>query len=420
MKSVTLYADNLKGSKKVWKCWIEKDGITVASQWGAVGGKMQSTRDTQRKNAFRSAAEVAVEEFDRRVKRKLRAGYVLEQVQTTGVVATRTTPLNFNRLPRTFAPAKPIRELPMDEAVRLETEGKLIKQRKRDGMRHYIVSGDDGQVRVFSRGLDDMTDHFSRLTQELRLPARTILDAEFVVETANGQDDFIAVSEICRSKAPRAKQTMVYHEQQGKTMFFVVFDILYYQAEPIWTVDYKTRLMLVNAALEDAHQLRGRTQFNHVVPVPVLTKSLMDCLRRVEKLKWEGLVLWRSDQATQVRMNRSPARCNCYKMKPMREDDFVATGFELGKGKNANVVGALKLAYYGGHGPGPVHKGLVLTPVGNVGTGLNDATRKEALTWQYPCVVQVEYERMSDTGLRFPAFKRKRPDKKPQECVIQG
>jgi hypothetical protein len=73
---------------------------------------------------------------------------------------------------------------------------------------------------------------------------------------------------------------------------------------------------------------------------------LTDAIAMVDDRGWEGLVLWNSSEGTVIQMNGKPKRTNCYKLKPVQEDDFVAVGYELGKGRNSNVVGNLKLAQY--------------------------------------------------------------------------
>jgi ATP-dependent DNA ligase len=168
---------------------------------------------------------------------------------------------------------------------------------------------------------------------------------------------------------------------------------------------------------------------------PTRLATLSEAIDLVKKHKWEGLVLWRKDQATVVHVNGSPARCNCWKLKPVGEEDVVATGYELGKGKNAKVVGKFRIATYqppseptgtdmlmrradpqtrswkDGHGGGGSFK-----PMGKCGTGLSDKLRTEALKWKYPCVIQIEYDQKSEKGFRFPVFIRKRDDKKVSDC----
>jgi len=420
---VSFFSRTTSGQVKTWSCWIEEDDITVTSSWGIKGGKMQMTRDTMTSRgkkgtlAYKSPKVVALEEHVRQVKKKVRAGYVEAETRTQAVQLEKLkSGLDFDHLPRSFAPAKPIREISPAEADRLDREGKLAIQRKRDGMRHYIVAGKNGRIRVYSRGMDDLTAYFERFTQELTLPPGTILDAEFVVSTYKGVDDFKAVSEIVRSKPDRAKRTMVTHELNRRDIRFMVFDLLFYDRLPTWQLPFEQRRNALVIALEKAHEGRkGWTQFCHVIPMWQSSKSLAHNIKKVHSKGWEGLVLWRKDQATQVHLNGSPKRCNCYKFKPMREGDFVATDFEYGKGRNSKVVGALNLSAYDKTG---IRNSVHLVSLGNVGTGFDDVTRKAALKWTYPCVVEVKYEKMSETGLRFPSFLRKRDDKKPRECIL--
>jgi len=379
---------------------------------------MQFTSDTLKPTLRKTAKQMAHEEYDRQVKKKQKAGYVEAAERTEAVQLEKMkSGLDFDHLPKAFAPAKPIREISHENATRWDRAGLLIKQRKRDGMRHYIVAGKDGQLRAYSRGMDDMTAHFERLIQDLSLPPGTILDAEFVVTTRLGQDDFKAVSEICRSKPDRAKRTMVGKEHNGSVVQFVVFDLLFYDRLPTWQLPYAQRYTSLLEAMEKARPKTRMVEFSHVVVMPTLTMPLKQAITRVHKRKWEGLVLWRKDQATQVHLNRSPKRCNCYKFKPMREGDFIALGFEFGKGRNGKVMGALNLALYTPRQPGV---GKKWKHFGNVGTGFSDQQRVEALRWRFPCVVEVRYEKMSDKGLRFPSFLRLRPDMDPKECVFNG
>lgn len=428
-RRVTFFSRTTSGAVKTWSCWIEADGVTVTSEWGIKNGKMQRTSDTLKRTGRKTAVTMAEEEYARQIQKKQRAGYVEAEARAHAVQLEKLkTDLDFNRLPRTFAPAKPIREIALADALTLERQRKLYIQRKRDGMRHYIVAGLDGRIRVFSRGMDDKSEHYARFTQELTLPPGTILDAEFVVQRPDGSDDFKSVSEICRALPERAKRTMVQKEHDGCVLKFVVFDLLFYDRLPTWQLPYSKRYAsLIEALIPADGKKKGRTEFSHVTIMPLLEIPLREAIRRMQKHTWEGLVLWRSDQATQVHMNRSPKRCNCYKFKPMREGDFIATGFDFGKGRHSKVVGALHLALYDPKAS-PIavsmisgRKGNVRLwkRMGNVGTGFSDVQRREALKWIYPCVVEVQYEKMSDTGLRFPSFLRQRLDKRPKECRVE-
>jgi ATP-dependent DNA ligase len=404
---VTFVSHTTRGQVKIWACWIEGDGITVSSTWGIKGGKMQFTSDTMsprgRKGtaAFKSAQQVAQEEHKRQVEKKLKAGYVKTEEEISKIVLDDVkVDLDFDHLPKSFAPAKPIREIDEQQAIEWDKQGLLLKQRKRDGMRHYLVRGKSG-LKIYSRGIDDMTEHFFDLVPDLDdIKEGTIIDAEFIVERGGEcRDDFIAVSQICRSLPDRARKTIRSLENEGASCRFKAFDLLFYNGLPIWQLPYRERYNALFEILNDEASYR-------VSPVDNLKDPLDQLRKKVRKEKWEGLVLWRKDLSTVVHMNRSPKRTNCYKDKPLQEDDFIATRYEFGKGRNSKVVGKICISgRYDGR----------IIPLGKVGTGLTDKTREEALKWKYPCVIAVKYEKMSSTGLRHPVFLKKHEDKKVSE-----
>ncbi len=404
----TLYQQSQTGAIKQWSCWIEPDGITVSSEWGTKGGKLQTTSDKMlsrgKKNtaAYKAPAEVALEEFARQVEGKLRAGYVTSVSKTEQVKIK--TDVDFDNLPRSFAPAKPIKEIDLQTAVEWDVAGLLSKQRKRDGMRHYIVAGTAGHIRVYSRGMEDMTEHFIELLYDLELPEGTILDCEFVVENEEGEDQFRTVSSIIRSHSPKAKVEMAAAIKKGLKFYFVAFDLLFYDCKPVYTLPYSNRYLALQDALAKAHA------GDSIRIVPEINRPLSQIVSMMKKQGWEGLVLWRKDQATIVHMNRSPKRVNCYKFKLLTEDDFIVTGFERGTGKHQGAVGAFNLAQIDSKGD--------LHSLGKVGTGLDDDTRIKAVAWVLPCVIQVNFDSRSDTGLRNPRFVRKRDDKQPHECLL--
>lgn len=407
MKRITLYNRKSKGAIKVWHC--EVSGHTVTSRWGQLDGVMQTSTDvlkpigTVERGNYKSAEIAAVEEFERRIEGKKRAGYVVDLSGVRAEVTLGDSGLDFDHLPKSFAPAKPITSVDEDEAGEWDAKGLLCTQRKHDGMRHYLVQGKDG-LRVYSRGMDDMTETFQPLIHRWKLPVGTILDAEFVVIDEDNHDDFKTVSSICRS-LPAAAHKVIAPLLRNPDVHvgFMVFDVLFAEGKPVYKEDYKTRLFKARDILS-VH--RPIVYGKHIWITHPLS-SFHEGIKLVKKNGWEGLVLWRLDQPTVVQMNRTPKRTNCYKFKILLEDDFVATGYDLGTGQHAKRVGALNIAQY---------KGGKLVPLGNVGSGFDTQTREEALTWEYPCVVQLKFAERSETGLRFPVFMRKRDDKRPKEC----
>lgn len=400
MMKTTLYHRRVDGSVKVWTTWLR--GTTIVTRWGQQGGKMSETSDIIKGTKRQSARVRAQARFNKRIQNRIRKGYVTHLSNVVADVQVAT--LNFDNLPRSFAPAKPIKQISNTEMHRIHTNGNLMIQRKRDGMRHFIVCDTQGQVRVYSSGKADVTDHLRPLVKELedRLPPRSILDAELVVtlDDYDESDGFREVSTIARSNPDRARRQIAAIQKAGHTVQLIVFDMLYWNGKEVWREQYSKRWMRLEC-------LR-RNKF--VVRMPFLDVKTPDEARAlVKKRKWEGLVVWDLSKSTMVRMNGSPCRVNCWKDKLVCEDDVIATGYELGKGRNREVVGKLRIAVRGPQGL------TSYVPMGKCGTGLDDKTREDALSWKYPCVIQIEYDKRSEKGFRFPVFIRKRDDKKVTE-----
>ncbi len=415
-QKVTLYHRKAKGAVKIWSCWIR--GCWIYSEWGQQGGRMNRTKEViAHGRRSLSAQEVAQEVFDRKVKKRRKRGYVDSLTDVVRDIRVDDDELNFDRLPKSFAPAKPIKSIELDTARELDVTDKLFIQRKRDGMRHYLVSDTQGRLRIYSSGKDDMTEHLMPLIKDLRLPPRTILDVELVATRhATQADEFLIVSGIARSLPERARRMIHEAEKNDIRIQLMAFDLLWWDGEAVYRRKYQHRYRQVQdavdyamSALEDA-TLEG---YPPIMRMPLVSKSptrlctIDEARAMVKKFKWEGLVLWRKDQATVVQVNGTPKRVNCWKDKPVTEEDVIATGYELGKGKYRNAVGKFNVA---------CRVGTTLVAMGNCGTGLDDQTRADALGWTYPCVIQIEYDQKSDKGFRFPVFIRKRDDKKPTEC----
>jgi ATP-dependent DNA ligase len=411
MKTITLYHRKVKGKVKVWKCWVR--GRWVYSEWGQQDGEMQTTKEIATAKGSGTHEEAALRRFDRKVELRRRRGYVDTVAAVVEEVVVHDDTIDFDRLPRSFAPAKPVKKIDLRMAEKWDQQDLLFIQRKRDGMRHRLVADTKGELRIYSSSNDDVTEHLQPLLRGLKLPPRTILDVELAV-TEPGPDEcdgFLIVSGIARSLPDRARKQIALAEKMGAQVRLWAFDLLYLDGVPVYRSPYEQRHMVLTGLL-----LKQKTQSVLVMP-NLVEKSLGRAIEMVKKKKWEGLVIWRKDQATVVQVNGSPKRVNCYKVKFEKEEDVIATGFQLGKGKNADVVGKFEIALWDGD-RGPRVHGRVLTPMGRCGTGLDDATREEALKWTYPCVIQIRYDVRTKKGFRFPVFVRRRIDKKVAECVF--
>jgi ATP-dependent DNA ligase len=421
MKSIELFHRKTSGAVKVWRCAVQ--GSSVTSEWGQLGGQFNKTVENVGAKGGMTAPQRAVALYEKKVDRRRRKGYVAHASRIVDTVEVGNSSIDFDKpLPRSFAPGKPIKTYDPTEIALWEAEGKLLIQRKRDGMRHYLVSDSNSHLKIYSSGKDDMTEHLMPLIVDIKLPPRTILDVELVV-TEPGKlerDGFLIVSGIARSKPERARTQIALAQGMSAKVQLFAFDLLWEHGVPIYRRKYEERYRRLAQVVEYADQAtEGRT----LVRMPLVSISstrlatLKQAIDMVKKYKWEGLVVWRRDQATVVRVNGSPCRVNCWKIKPVGEEDVIAYGYETGKGKNENVVGKFLIGVWDSSRKNYASSAkAMIKPMGKCGTGLTDKDRVDALKWKYPCVIQIEYDQKSEKGFRFPVFIRKRDDKKPSDC----
>lgn len=407
MKKITLYHESSSGTGfKQWSIWMEKDKKTVTVEWGKVGCTLQTSSDpTKPKGKLGTASymdEKACAQFnyDRQIRKKREEGYR----ETMDAADTQDL---FSGLTKRFVAAKPINMAKKpDELRRLGLHAKLWTQRKRDGQRHYVLITSKGEVKIYSRRVDDMSAHFPMLCAHiasLKLPKKTILDGEVIVDR-NGVDDFRAVGTITRAKpvkaVPREAEFMRFGELR-----YMVFDCLYWAGRPIWEEPYRDRYDTLLNTIPSSKS--GSTVF---VP-DIIDAPVGETMARATAEGWEGIVCWLWEEPTIVRDGGKPKRTGCIKWKPKQEQDFIATDYYLGSGDMSEVVGGLNLQEYAPDG--------TLRSCGNVGCFKGDSIiRTEALDWTYPCVVSVEFDKQEPEGkLRFPVVLKLHEDKTIDECV---
>jgi len=414
-KPVTLYANASDGRKKVWSIFIEDDNVTVTVEWGYVGKSMQRSSDPSKATKTISAEQVALNNTERQIRKKREEGYLADGEKR----AERDI---FKKLDKNFVPAKPQSvkdddsgDFTLSEIRALEKHGKLWIQRKRDGQRHLVLFTRSGDVRIYSRRMEDMTDNFPLLRNELKnygFPPCTILDGEIIIQR-DGDDCFKEVSSI--TKADPRKGATYEKSVFDEHLRFMVFDMLYHDELATWKLPYRERY---NALREYLTNEESEPVVVYLAPLLNISAkgaaapNCFDTLRKECKTwGWEGIVLWQNDMATVVRDGGKPKRVNCIKWKPVNEQDFIATGYELGSGSQADLVGAIFLAEYSPEGK--------LRACGKCGTGFDMETRKRALKWNYPnVVVKIKFDSQEPTGkLRFPVFLGLHEDKTPEECI---
>lgn len=395
---VTLYHRTSSGKIKVWT--IEISGNVVTRTWGMREGKMQNTVEKFAANSKMSATEVAQFNFDRAIRFKKEEGYTsnLASVRTSSVMDDDDMEKAFasGELPDAFAPAKPISSIPRDEAIERAANGEFCIQRKRDGRRAYAMWSNEGNLTLWSRKIEDITDRFPFLVRTLAVEFSefydTILDMEIVVDR-DGSDDFRAVGTVATALPAKAAA-----RERELPVKAYIFDVLYFKGVASYSLPYRQRYNKILSILP--HD-------NGVILPPKTFASLEKAEAMVKENGWEGLVLWEWDSPTVIRMDGKETRTNCYKFKVVETRDFVAYDFEYGNGKNAGVMGSLMLRNKQGKF------------VGMCGGGFTDEQRKwfASKRAKFPMVVEVEFDKQEPDSLklRFPVFVRIRDDKKVEE-----
>jgi ATP-dependent DNA ligase len=391
-------------------------------EWGLVGKKLQRSSDAAKAKgigkSFVSVFDAAQEMMTRQIRKKRESGYrELNEVEDV------TNPLDI--LTKNFVPAKPMNDYVTEDIHKLilEEQKCLWLQRKRDGQRHLVLCTREGDIKIYSRRMEDLTLHFPQLCTRLavlNIPHGTILDGEIIV-SENGKDNFKAVSNITKSLSTRAAEE---EQRHWNNLRFMVFDVLYYAGRPAWQAPYRLRYDLLKGLFTDNDN--SRVYRAGILDQYVTPDTLTSWQDHVKRNGWEGLILWDADAATLIRLKGgSPKRINCIKWKPVITKDVIALGYFLGSGNFSSVVGGLNIAEIDPTKITGVYD-LQLEPngiyplrqCGSVGTGFNDELRKEILTWKFPCVIEIEADKQEPTGkFRFPVFLKKHEDKTPEECI---
>lgn len=427
----TLYQLKRNGKVKVWS--IALDGSTLTTSWGQEDGKMQSqdnpvkAKGREGTKSYKTPEEQAQIEYDRIIEKQLERGYVRDKANLVDI--SDVSGMNFKELPTGFCPPKPIKTPPSNATIAaLIDNGNLRVFKKYDGARVLISFDEDGDPHLFTRTLEPLgSGRIPGLINQLKSISKeaglynTIFDAELVLNNGEKLSDFDFVNSLMpRTKEETAAQKIAGLHYNQKLAFYV-FDVIFFMGKYTLEEPYGQRWSIIERFINEHIRYGGYYGATAIgLPVERRVNSLENWDELQKQLKtngWEGYVLRDNSAKSQVTMDGKEIRPEgCWKFKLKQEDDFVATGYELGTGKNADRVGKINISQLS-------PKGTTLD-CGSVGIFQgDDSIRDEALNWNYPCVVRVEFERRQKENneatckLRFPCVIAKRDDKKPEECI---
>jgi DNA ligase 1 len=324
---------------------------------------------------------------------------------------------------------------------------------KYDGIRAQVHIG-QGEVRVFSRTRDEITEAFPELPVALgRLAHEAILDGEIIAWNVASNSDGVEVparalpfSTLQRRLGRKKVSAKLMHEIP---VAYLVFDILYADGELLLDRPLRERARILDSVFNHLvaaprpvivgrQQAQSSLEFddqdeNFITPVlraPVATASTagdLETLFAAARSRGnEGLMIKDLDSLY------TPGRRGKAWLKMKRELatlDVVVTAVEYGHGKRIGVLSDYTFA---------VRDGERLVNIGKAYSGLTDVEIAEMTRWflahkideqglrlevEPKIVLEVAFNNMmrsarhaSGYALRFPRIVRLRPDKRPEDA----
>jgi predicted DNA-binding WGR domain protein len=412
MKETTIYQRAKTGKVKYITFWTE--GAEMHRKWGTEGSKEQFTHKTcEGKNEGKAngttASEQAILEMNAKIEKKCREGYSLTKDEILDEVTN--AEIDLNNLPKAFCPSKPTSKMPS----KIANDPSAYGQRKHNG--HCIILAKANENKVYSRGMEDITEYMGGLPVVIELFNKLgngdMVLTEFCYEDKGGVERIRKVANLTRKKdAIEVMNRYEDAEKEGGKYIIHPFDILFHGGTFVGEMDYENvRYLILTSDLS-------------LPNVPPLDYDWKEAGVRAEARdnKWEGFVIRVAGEKSHVgySLNGKADKKGAWKDVFTKCDDFIVTGAEKGtSGKQTGMYVTFHLSQY--------YKG-VLTEFGNCGQGKTDLVRLQEITdeidsgeLKFPFVIQVEYrDRDADSGkMSFPQLELIRYDKKPEECTIE-
>jgi bifunctional non-homologous end joining protein LigD len=291
---------------------------------------------------------------------------------------------------------------------------------KLDGVRTLLyLNGED--VRLISRTGRDQTATYPELHRTYRRINATnaVLDGEIVTTNEQGVTSFELLQQRMNLSSPGEIERI----RKRIPVELVAFDLLWIDGED-WTGRplNERRARLTEAVMED----------QGIRLIYWTTGEGKSFYRAAQGLGLEGVIGKRAASRYLPGRRTDDWR----KIKILKTQDCVILGWTPGQGGRGNAFGSLLIGAY---------KSGQLIWVGHVGTGFTDRMLGELMKrlravevheppigdadlrkekgahWVRPeLVCEVEYLQMTVTGkLRAPSFKGLRPDKLPEDCILE-
>ena len=437
--------------ERYWRVGLEgkpgRSPDTIITEWGAIEKeKRKSYGETKNKpgskgavgtKAFMDEADNAVFGMERLIRKKLEEGYIevgLDGRPLLGgpiekPVYEAKEGIPFDKdLPKNLCFSKPRNTISARHLAELEASNNLILTKKVNGMMIIVQLREDESVKVYSRRMEDLTEHFPHLTaamRNLQLPTSSIMLFEAFHGGGRIKRDLLRTQSVMRSKTERAIQL----QKQNGWMYFYLFRI------PVWDGVYLEQERtceeccygIENSFSDMFAQYRDPDVMGQFLfTVENFDGDVAAAMEEARTHLYEGWVGYKRDAVLgdySFSLHGKPDRPKaCFKLKAEYEDDFIAywnpeagsKEFPMGSygtGKNSGLVGSLSLYQMDPRNNDQVY-------ICEVGSGLTDDMRKKLVSAEYPMVITVKYtsrQYIQDgdptNALEFPRFYQIHPDK---------
>lgn len=416
-----------------WK--IKQDGDTYTTEHGQLNTENPQTfsdtpgpKGKEDTKAYVNAEDNCTFNVEREIRKKQEHGYI-EYID--GEPSNKeVTEIDFNKcLPKNFCGYKPQTDIKPEALKKIHDAGKAFYSRKYDGMNHLCVNHTWGWE-IYTRRMDLASERFPNHIKELEkfdsFDVGTILVGEMVCHTADGRDDFKAISRICRSDPAEARKLI--EDGECPEPNYRVFDILYFNHKSLENETFINRMSLLQDKLEGT-LIRQVDKFD-------LTPDTWEDYAKKEG--WEGFVIVDTSSVPGDKFfsfdGDAKRPKGHHKLKPIYEEDVVIYAGVKGSGKRLDTVGSVLVKQ--------IHPDTgEWFRCGKVGSGFTDEDiaqiEKKLKDNNLPIydkdkqdnkdlddsgiVAMIEYsERQPGTNkFRFPVFMRTRIDKTIKECTAQ-
>ncbi len=389
--------------------------------------------------AYKTYSPLAIKYFIKVITRGLRIGLMARQVEEAVAVAfgvpneaVRDANNRLGDLPRValaacrgelsaiearlFHPMEFMLAKPLERVEDLPSPDDWVIEDKYDGIRSQ-VHFESGHVRIFSRGMEDVTGSFPELSRGFAsLPGSGLVDGEILGWRDNRALNFNLLQQRLARKNVR---TTLMAEIP---VAFMAYDVLLHDGE-----------VLFGSAIEERKCILGRL-FSSIEPPLLLSQQYAaDSHSDIDRLFAEarargneGLLLKRRGSLYEPGKRGGAWQ----KLKrPYGTLDVVITSAEQGSGRRATVLSDYTFAVRSQNGflnVGKAYSGLTDTEVKELTRILRSAStdRFGPVTIVRPEVVlevafdgvQKSSRHKSGYALRFPRILRWRQDKKPEDC----